>query len=98
MLNGSDRGHEVRDAESLSAVARALTPERLGAAAPAVVVRLAHSFAYLHAEVPGRGGSVKIKFQGWIMNRTLRGSFSALSTPKFASKHSLELRIFGKRD
>ena len=38
----------------------------------------------------GRGGSVKIKSQGWIINRTLRGSFSAVSTPNFASKYSLE--------
>ena len=43
----------------------------------------------------GRGGSVKIKSQGWIINRTLRGSFSAVSTPNFASKYSFELRIFG---
>ena len=29
----------------------------------------------------GRGGSVKIKFQGWKIEWTLRGSFSAVSTP-----------------
>ena len=34
----------------------------------------------------GRGGSVKIKSQGWIINRTLRGSFSAVSTPNLASE------------
>ena len=28
----------------------------------------------------GRGGSVKIKSQGWIINRTFRGLFSAVST------------------
>ena len=41
---------------------------------------------------PGRGGSVKIKSQGWIIDRTWKGSFSAVSTPNFArlSKYSLE--------
>ena len=32
----------------------------------------------------GRGGSVKIGSQGWIIKRTLRGSFSGVSTPNFA--------------
>ena len=34
----------------------------------------------------GRGGSVKIKSQGWIIKWTLRGSFSAVSKPNFANK------------
>ena len=38
----------------------------------------------------GRSGSVKITSQGWIISRTLRGSFSAVSTPNFARKYSLE--------
>ena len=38
----------------------------------------------------GRGGSVKIKSQGWQIKWALRGSFSAVSTPIFARKYSLE--------
>ena len=38
----------------------------------------------------GRGGSVEIKSQGWKIKWTLRGSFSAVSTPIFASKYLLE--------
>merc|ERR1719321_1871779 len=38
----------------------------------------------------GWGGSVKIKSQGWKIPCTLRGSLSAVSTPIFASKYSLE--------
>ena len=38
----------------------------------------------------GQGGSVKIKSQGWKIKWTSRGSFSAVSTPIFASKYSLE--------
>ena len=35
----------------------------------------------------GRGGSVKIKSQGWKTKWTSRGPFSALSTPIFKSKY-----------
>ena len=42
----------------------------------------------------GRGTYVKIKSLGgvnmWKLKQTLRGSFSAVSTPNFASKYSLE--------
>jgi len=33
---------------------------------------------------------VKVKSQGWRIKRTLRGSFSAVSKPKFATKYSLD--------
>jgi len=38
----------------------------------------------------GRGGSVKIKSHSLKIKWTLRGSFSAVSTPIFSSKYSLE--------
>ena len=41
-------------------------------------------------DATGRGGSVKIISHSLKIKWTLRGSFSAVSTPKFASKYSLE--------
>ena len=38
----------------------------------------------------GRGDSVKIESHGLKIKGTLRGSFSAVSTPMFGSKYSLE--------